>query len=92
MMNAHEFYRKRLIEMSDGKATERLNRIVCIDKPVQILEEFIQLKHQELHKFANQMLKKHMNIMRNDVLDSEYKKGIKVGMNKMIKLIEKQTF
>jgi hypothetical protein len=45
---------------------------------------------EQLLKYAKQMLKEHKFLMKNDVLDSDYKQGIKVGMDRLIKLIERQ--
>ena len=48
-MNAKEFYRKRLIELTPEGITKRINKIVCIDKEVQICEEYHKYKVENLN-------------------------------------------
>jgi len=42
VQSADEFYRKRLIELSDSKIMEKINAVVDISKPVRIMEEYAE--------------------------------------------------
>ena len=50
----------------------------------------IDIDKTKLLILANQILNNHKHLMANNVLHSDYKEGIKVGMYRMIKLIERQ--
>ena len=46
-MDAKEFYRKRLVELTPEGITKRINKIVDIEKQSQICEEYFQYKVRE---------------------------------------------
>jgi predicted Zn-ribbon and HTH transcriptional regulator len=41
-MTAEEFFRKRLIEMTDSETMKKIHRVVNLDKQAQICEEYHQ--------------------------------------------------
>lgn len=44
---AREFYRVRLVQLSDSKIMSKINAVVNIDREVKILEEYAWLKVEE---------------------------------------------
>jgi len=58
MLNAREFYRKRLVELSDTDLMKRINNVVNITTNVQILEEYVKyVNENKLNKKVKKYIK-----------------------------------
>ena len=55
-MKAKEYYRKRIIELSETPMMKRLNTVVNIDKQSQICEEYARIKVLEYERKRNRVI------------------------------------